>query len=73
MVCLVLIQNKVLLSLLVDIGSVLHVVVNVLHPDWLISSNFRLSRSDNLHRDSHPTALKKAAAGIFGFVVEAIS
>ena len=40
-----------------------------------ISSNFRLSRSDNLHRDSHKksTALKEAGAGIFGFVVEAIS
>ena len=27
--------------------------VNVFHPDWLIRSNFRLRRSDDLHKDSH--------------------
>ena len=25
----------------------------MMHPDWLIRSNFRLRRSDNLHKDSH--------------------
>ena len=73
--------------LIVDIGSLLYAVVNVFHPDWLISSNFQLSRSNNLHRDSHqnswiyprvktvskPTALKEGGVGIFGFVVEVIS
>ena len=44
---------KVPLSLLVDIGSLLYALVNVFHPDWLIRSNFRLRRSDNLHKDSH--------------------
>ena len=38
---------KVPLSLLVDIGSLLYALLSVLHPDWLIRSNFRLSRSDN--------------------------
>ena len=41
------------LSFLVDIGSLLYALVNVFHPDWLIRSNFRLRRSDNLHKDSH--------------------
>ena len=41
------------LSLVVDIGSLLYALVNVFHPDWLIRSNFRLCRSDNLHKDSH--------------------
>ena len=40
-------------SLLVDIGSLLYALVNVFHPDWLIRSNFRLRRSDNLHKDYH--------------------
>ena len=44
---------KVPLSLLVDIGSLLYALVNVFHRDWLIRSNFRLRRSDNLHKDSH--------------------
>ena len=44
---------KVPLSLLVDIGNLLYALVNVFHPDWLIRSNFRLRRSDNLHKDSH--------------------
>ena len=39
---------KVPLSLLVDIGSLLYALVNVVHPDWLIRSNFRLRRSNNL-------------------------
>ena len=41
------------MSLLVDIKSLLYALVNVLHPDWLIGSNFRLPRSDNLQKDSH--------------------
>ena len=44
---------KAPLSLLADIGSLLYALVNVFHPDWLIRSNFRLRRSDNLHKDSH--------------------
>ena len=36
-----------------DIGSLLYALVNVFHPGWLIRSNFRLPRSDNLHKDSH--------------------
>ena len=28
-------------------------LVSVMHPDWLIRSNFRLQVSDNLHKDSH--------------------
>ena len=44
---------KVPLSLLVDIGSLLYALVNVFHPNWLIRSNFRLRRSENLHKDSH--------------------
>ena len=44
---------KVPLSLLVDIGSLLYALANVFHPDWLIRSNFRLRKSDNLHKDSH--------------------
>ena len=44
---------KVPLLLLVGIGSLLYALVNVFHPDWLIRSNFRLRRSDNLHKDSH--------------------
>ena len=47
------VEIKVPLSLLVDIGSLLYALVNVFHPDWLIGSNFRLRRSDNLHKDSH--------------------
>ena len=31
----------------------LYELVSVMHPDWLITSNFRLRRSDNLHNDSH--------------------
>ena len=46
-------EIKVPLSLLVDIGSLLYALVNVFHPNWLIRSNFRLRRSDNLHKDSH--------------------
>ena len=46
-------QIKVPLSLLVDIESLLNALVNVFHPDWLIRSNFRLRRSDNLHKDPH--------------------
>ena len=46
-------EIKVPLSLLVDIGSLFYALVNVFHPDWLIRSNFRLRRSDNLHKDSH--------------------
>ena len=38
-----------------DIGSLLYALVNVVHPDWLIRSNFRLRRSDNLHKDSLQT------------------
>ena len=41
------------MSLLVDIGNLLYALVDVLHPDWLIRSNFRLPRSDDLHKDSH--------------------
>ena len=44
---------KVPLSLLVDIGSLLYALVNVFHPDWLIRSNLRSRRSDNLQKDSH--------------------
>ena len=41
-------------SLPVDIGSLLYItLVSVFHPDWQIRSNFRLRRSDNLHKDSH--------------------
>ena len=36
-----------------DIGRLLHALVNVIYPDWLISSNFRLGVSVNLHTDSH--------------------
>ena len=43
------------LSILVDIGSFVYALVTVFHPDWLIRSNFRLRRSDNLHKDSHKT------------------
>ena len=39
------------LLLLVDTGSLLSALVNVFHPDWLVRSNFRLGRSDNLHQD----------------------
>ena len=41
------------LSLLVYIGSLLYALVSVFHPDWLMRSNFRLRRSDSLHKDSH--------------------
>ena len=27
--------------------------LSMFHPDWLIRSNFRLRRNDNLHKDSH--------------------
>ena len=40
------------LSLIVDIESLLYAPVIVFHPDWLIRSNFRLRRGDNLHKDS---------------------
>mgnify|MGYP006896110810 CR=1 FL=1 len=43
---------EVPMSLLVDAGSLLYARVRVFHPDWLIRSNFRLRRSDNLHKDS---------------------
>ena len=51
----------------------------MMHPDWLIRSNFRLRRSDNLHKDSHlnswihprvkkaGTALVKTIASIYAF------
>ena len=42
---------KVSLTLLVDNGSLLYALISVLHPDWLIRSNFWLRRSDNLHND----------------------
>lgn len=48
---------KVPLSLLVDIGTLLYASVSVFHPDWLIISNFRLRRSENLHKDSHQNSL----------------
>ena len=41
------------LLLLVNIRRLLYALVNVFHPDWPIRSNFRLHRSDNLHKDSH--------------------
>ena len=41
------------MSFLVDNGSLLYALVNAFHPDWLIRSNFRLRRSDNLRKDSH--------------------
>ena len=41
------------MSFLEDMGSLLYALVNAFHPDWLIRSNFRLRRSDNLHKDSH--------------------
>ena len=44
------------LLLLVDIRSVLYALVNVFHPDCLIRSNFRLRRSDSLHKDSHQSS-----------------
>ena len=43
-------ESKMPLSLHVDIGSLLYALVNVFHPDGLIRSNFRLRRSDNLHK-----------------------
>ena len=44
--------NQSAIVVLVNIGSLLYALVNVFHPDWLIRSNFRLRRSDNLHRFS---------------------
>ena len=44
--------KSVPLSLLEDIGSLLYALVHVFHPDWLVRSNFRLRRTDNLHKDS---------------------
>ena len=40
-----------------------------MHPDWLIRSNFRLRRSDNLHKDSHQKSwiyprVKRAGAAL---------
>ena len=42
---------KVPLTLLVDNGSLLYALVIVFHPDRLLTSKFRLSRCDNLHKD----------------------
>ena len=39
-----------------DIGSLLYALVNVFHLDWVSRSNFRLRRSDNLHKDSHQSS-----------------
>jgi len=39
------------------IGTLLYASVSVFHPDWLIISNFRLRRSENLHKDSHQNSL----------------
>ena len=41
----------------------------MMHPDWLIRSNFRLRRSDNLHKDSHQNSsiyprVKKAGTAL---------
>ena len=41
----------------------------MMHPDWLIRSNFRLRRSDNLRKGSHQNSLihprvKKAGAAL---------
>ena len=41
----------------------------MMHPDWLIRSNFRLRKSDNLHKDSHQNSwiyprVKKAGAAL---------
>ena len=41
----------------------------MMHPDCLIRSNFRLRRSDNLHKDSHQNSwiyprVKKAGAAL---------
>ena len=43
----------------------------MIHPDWLIRSNFRLRVSDNLHTDSHQnlwisTSKKERQSTIFG-------
>ena len=35
------------------IGGLLYALVDVFHLGWLITSNFRLRRSDNLHKGSH--------------------
>jgi len=43
--------------IIVDIRSLLYALVNVLLPDWLMHSNFRLQVSDNLHTDSHQNLL----------------
>ena len=32
-----------------DVGSLLHALVSVFHPDWLIRSILQLRRSDDLH------------------------
>lgn len=39
--------------LCVDIRSLLYLLVNVFHPDWLIRSNYWLRTSDNLYKESH--------------------
>ena len=45
------------LPLLVDVGSLLHELVSVFHPDWLIRSNFRLRVSGNLSTNSQQNSL----------------